>query len=225
MSSTYENTAYGFSFQYPVTWTVEEVVGETVEDGVKLADAVILIQDRLKIAVQYQHKSDPTQIAWDGSLATGGMVFSGATLGDPVTVLGEETHKLVWTYNGGVKAIAVNTTGKGSGPVLSITLADSSAGHSSERASLRVGGAVSRAMCARPPGKRPGIGAGAGHRREARRSSGAAQPHGPEHRRDAAITQPLTGASKRLPRTSQHQSSFQNCNTLFSDGYTATALS
>jgi hypothetical protein len=125
---TYENAAYGFSFQYPATWAVEEVVGETVEQGgvQKLADGVVLTQGRFKIVVQYQLKSDPTQIAWGGSEMTGGLAYGEATLGEPVTLLGEETHKLIWAYNGGIKAIAVNTTGESADLVLSITLADGS---------------------------------------------------------------------------------------------------
>lgn len=123
---TYENTPYGFSFQYPAAWTVEEVAGETMEDGTKLADAVVLRQGQFAIVVQYQLKSDPAQVAWGGSLVPGGLGYAEATLGDRVTLLGEETHKHVWSYNGGIKAIAVNTTGRIEDLVLSITLADSS---------------------------------------------------------------------------------------------------
>jgi hypothetical protein len=43
-----------------------------------------------------------------------------------VTLLGEETYKHVWTYNGGIKAISVNNTGKSVDLLLNITLADSS---------------------------------------------------------------------------------------------------
>lgn len=123
---TYENATYGFSFQYPASWTVEEVAGEAVEDGVKLADAVVLRQGQFAIVVQYQFKSDPAQIAWGGDLVPGGLGYAEATLGESVTLLGEETHKHVWTYDGGVKAIAVNTTGKYADLILSITLADTS---------------------------------------------------------------------------------------------------
>jgi hypothetical protein len=87
---------------------------------------VVLRQGQFAIVVQYQRKSDPAQIAWGGSLGPGGLGYAEATLGDRVTLLGEETHKNVWTYDGGVKAIAVNTTGKGSDLILSITLADGS---------------------------------------------------------------------------------------------------
>jgi len=123
---TYESAAHGFSFQYPAAWTVEEVVGEMMDDGTKLADAVVLTQGKFKIIVQHQRKSDPAPTAWGGSLMPGGLGYSESTLGDPVTVLGEDTHKLIWTYNGAIKAVAVNTTGKGSDLVLSITLADGS---------------------------------------------------------------------------------------------------
>jgi len=123
---TYENTSYGFSFQHPATWTVEEVAGEAMEDDVKLADAVALRQGKFAIVIQYQRKSDPAQIAWGGSLVPGGLGYAEATLGDRVTLLGEETHKHVWTYDDGIKAIAVNTTGKSADLILSITLGDSS---------------------------------------------------------------------------------------------------
>jgi hypothetical protein len=121
---TYENASCGFSFQYPASWTVEEVAGEPVEDDVKLADAVVLRQGAFAIVVQYQFKSDPAQIAWDGDFVPGGLGYAEATLGAPVTLLGEDTHKLVWAYDGGVKAMEVNTTGKTADLLLSITLSD-----------------------------------------------------------------------------------------------------
>jgi len=124
---TYENASCGFSFQYPASWTVEEVVGEIVEDDVKLADAVVLRQGVFAIVVQYQFKSDPAQIAWGGDFVPGGLGYAEATLGAHVRLLGEETHKNVWAYDGGVKAIEVNTTGKYADLILSITLADTSA--------------------------------------------------------------------------------------------------
>jgi len=123
---TYENTAYQFSFQYPATWAVEEVVGETMDDGTKLADAVVLTQGKFKIIIQHQRKSDPAPTAWGGSLVPGGMGYGEAILADPVTLLGEDTRKLIWTYNGGIKAVEVNTHGEYADLVLSITLADSS---------------------------------------------------------------------------------------------------
>jgi hypothetical protein len=127
----YENAAYGFSFQYPASWTIEEVTGETIDTDSqvsKLADAVIIRQGKFAIVVQYQRKSDPAQIAWGGNLVPGGLGYAEATLGDRVTLLGEETYKYVWTYDGGIKAIEVNTTGKTADLVLSITLGDSSVG-------------------------------------------------------------------------------------------------
>jgi hypothetical protein len=127
-TSTYEDTSYGFSLQYPATWTVEVIAGETTKDGVRLADAVILSQDPFRIVVQYQLKSDPDQIAWGGSLVPGGLGYAEAVLGDRVTLLGEHTYKHVWTYDGGIKAIEVNTTGKNADLVLSVTLDDCTVG-------------------------------------------------------------------------------------------------
>ena len=122
---TYENSASGFSFQYPASWTVEEVLGEAVENDVKLADAVVLRQGTFAIVVQYQRKSDPAQIAWGGSFVSGGLGYAEATLGDRVMLLGERTYKYIWTDDDDTKAIAVNTTGQNADLVLSITLADS----------------------------------------------------------------------------------------------------
>jgi hypothetical protein len=66
-------------------------------------------------------------VVWGGDLLPGGMGYAEATMGAPLTLLGEETRKLVWTYDGETRAIEVNTTGKGAALLLSITLADSSA--------------------------------------------------------------------------------------------------
>lgn len=123
---TYENAAHRFSFQYPASWRVEEVTGEIVEEGVRLADSVILTRDEFAIVVQFQRKSDPAQIAWGGDDVPGGMGYAEATLGERVTLLGEETYRYVWMVDGGLKAVEVNTHGKSADLILSITLADGS---------------------------------------------------------------------------------------------------
>jgi len=124
---SYTNEAYGFSFQHPADWTVEEVSGKEVEDGVRLADAVMLSQGTFRIVVQYQRKSESAQIAWGGDLVPGGMGYVEATLGKPVTLLDEETYTNVWADDDGIKAVEVNTTGETRDLVLSITLADGGA--------------------------------------------------------------------------------------------------
>ncbi len=125
-TSSYTNEAYGFSFQHPADWTIEEVPGKEVEDGVRLADAVMLNQGKFRIVIQYQHKSESAQVAWGGDLVPGGMGYAEATLGKPVTLLGEETHLNVWSDDDGIKAVEVNTTGKTRDLILSIAMADSS---------------------------------------------------------------------------------------------------
>jgi hypothetical protein len=94
----------------------------------RLADAVVLSQDPFRIVVQYQRKSDPAQITWGGSLVPGGLGYAESTLGDRVTLLGERTYKHVWTYDGDMRAIEINTTGKNADLVLSITLGDCTVG-------------------------------------------------------------------------------------------------
>ena len=123
-TTIYENPQYGFSFEVPADWEVEEIEGETIEDDVRLADSVVVQQGKFAIVVQYQRKSDPAQVAWGGSFLPGGLGYAEATLGERVTLLGEETYKNVWADAAGVKAIEVNTTGKNADLILSITLAD-----------------------------------------------------------------------------------------------------
>jgi hypothetical protein len=126
---TYENTSYGFSFQYPATWTVEEVAGGTVDAGseiIELADGVILSQSKFAIVVQYLRKSDPNQVGWDGRHQPVDLFFGDAVLGDKVTVMGVETHKRIWTYNDGIKAVFVEVIPQAEDLVFHITLGDSS---------------------------------------------------------------------------------------------------
>jgi hypothetical protein len=128
-TATYKNATYGFSFQYPATWTVEEVEGGTVDTGAemaKLADAVILRKGKLSIVVQYLRKSDPDQIAWGGRHQPIDLGFGDAVLGDRVTVLGVETHKRIWSYNDGIKAVFVEVVADAADLVLQITLGDTS---------------------------------------------------------------------------------------------------
>jgi hypothetical protein len=124
---TYENADDGFSFQYPTTWALEEVAGATMEDGVKIADAVILVQDTFNLIVQYQRKSDPTPVAWGGGLLPADMGYQESVLSDPVTVVGVETHERIWTYDEGVKAVLVDVVNPTSDLVFQISLTDGSA--------------------------------------------------------------------------------------------------
>jgi hypothetical protein len=125
-ASTYRNESQRFSFQYPASWTVEEVPGQEMADGMRLADAVVLSEGKFRIVVQYQRKSESAQVAWGGDLVPGGAGYAEATLGKPVTLLGEETYLYVWSDDDGTKAVEVNTTGKTRDLMLSITLADGS---------------------------------------------------------------------------------------------------
>jgi len=123
----YKNDAAGFSFQYPTTWTTEEVVGETMEDGTKIADAVVLSQDTFNLVVQYQRKSDPTPTAWGGDLLPADMGYSESILGDRVTVAGVETHKRIWNDDEGIKAVIVAVVNPTEDLLFDISLTDSSA--------------------------------------------------------------------------------------------------
>jgi hypothetical protein len=124
---TYENDIAGFSFHYPATWSAEEVVGETMQDGTKIADAIVLSHDTFKLVVQYQRKSDPTPIAWGGDLLPADMGYPESVLGDRVTVTGVETHKRIWTDDEGIKAVMVAVVNPTEDLLFDISLTDGSA--------------------------------------------------------------------------------------------------
>jgi hypothetical protein len=64
--ASYVNSAYGFSFQYPASWTLAEVPERKTEVG-KCADTVVLTQDTLAITIQVLHPSQCCeQVAWCG---------------------------------------------------------------------------------------------------------------------------------------------------------------
>jgi hypothetical protein len=124
---TYENEEAGFSFQHPATWAIDEVTGETMEDGVKIADAVVLSQGTLNLIVQYQRKSDPTLVAWGGGLLPADMGYQESVLGDRVTVVGVETHKRIWADDEEIKAVTVAVVNPTSDLLFDISLTDGSA--------------------------------------------------------------------------------------------------
>jgi hypothetical protein len=122
---TYE--AAGFSFQYPPAWTAEEVVGETMEDGVKIADAVVLSEGTFNLIIQYQRRSDPNPVAWGGGLLPADMGYQESVLGERVTVAGVETHKRIWVDDEGIKAVVVAVVNPTSDFLFDISLTDGSA--------------------------------------------------------------------------------------------------
>jgi hypothetical protein len=123
----YENETVGFSFQYPSTWTAEEVVGETMEDGMKIADAVVLSQGTFNLIVQYQRRSAPTPTAWGGDLLPADMGYQESVLGERVSVAGVETHKRIWTDDEGIKAVVVAAVNPTSDLLFEISLTDGNA--------------------------------------------------------------------------------------------------
>jgi hypothetical protein len=124
---TYENEAASFSFQYPAAWTLEEVEGETMEDGTKIADAVVLSQGTFNLIIQYQRKSDPNPVAWGGRLLPGDMAYQESILGDRVTAAGVETYKRIWADDEGIKAVMVAVVNPNADLVFDISLTDGSA--------------------------------------------------------------------------------------------------
>jgi hypothetical protein len=129
----YENARLGFTFQVPAGWQVDEVAGQVLEEKAgdgsaapRLADAVVLRQGALAIVIQYMRKSDMGAVVWGGSGVPGGLGYAEAIAGDPLTLLGEQTQKLIWEVDGEVKAVAVSTSGESADLILSVTLADSS---------------------------------------------------------------------------------------------------
>lgn len=104
---TYENAEYGFTFQHPAGWAMEEVEGGMADLGgetAKLSDSVVLSRGELAIVLQVQHKATPF---WEDSRLPADLFFGDAVLGEKVTVMGVETQKRIWTYDDGIKAVFV----------------------------------------------------------------------------------------------------------------------
>jgi hypothetical protein len=128
--ASYENAAYGFSFQYPVRWTLEEVPGQAFPHDpnqpagaspARCADAVLLHQGEVEIAVHYA----PARAPEDGPVAWCElMVLRAATDQDTVQVMGREVRRAAMTDQGAVKAVFVSYVNEEADLVLQITLRD-----------------------------------------------------------------------------------------------------
>ena len=124
--ATYTNDDFGFTFQYPADWALEVIPREALNEGPGspewLADAVVLNKGKLAISIQHIRMSE--SVAWDGRHAGG--PYQEAITGDPLTLIGQDTHKLVWIYSDGIKAIQVQAVSEDANLALTITLRDSS---------------------------------------------------------------------------------------------------
>ena len=120
----YTNDDFGFSFQYPADWALEIVPRKALEGGGIWADAVVLHKDKMAISIQYMHTSGAEGVGWGG--VGGGGPYDQATVGNKVTLIGQEAQKWVWTYNGGIKAIQVQAVSRDANLALTITLCDDS---------------------------------------------------------------------------------------------------
>jgi hypothetical protein len=120
----YTNDDFGFSFQYPADWALEIVPSKALEGGGIWADAVVLHKDKMAISIQYMHTSSAEGVGWGG--VGGGGPYDQATVGNKVTLIGQEAQKWVWTYNGGIKAIQVQAVSRDANLALTITLCDDS---------------------------------------------------------------------------------------------------
>ena len=125
--TSYTNDDFGFTFQYPADWTLEIVPRRALDEGPGspqwLADVIVLNKGKMAISIQHIRMSE--SVAWDGRYAGGGPYQEAAT-GDSLTLIGQDTHKMVWTYNGGIKAIEVQAVNQDADLVLQIALYDAS---------------------------------------------------------------------------------------------------
>lgn len=127
--ASYENEAYGFSFQYPATWTLEEAPGRKLDTGgqpagaapARCADAVLLHQGEIEIAVHYAPARPPADgpVAWCEL-----MVLRDATDQDTVQVMGREALRAAMTDQGAVKAVFVSYVNEEADLIVQITLRD-----------------------------------------------------------------------------------------------------
>jgi hypothetical protein len=122
---SYTNDDFGFTFQYPANWALEEIPRQALDDGPGspqwLAGAVVLTQGKLAISIQHVRISEPA--AWDGGY--GGGPYDEATYGDSLTLIGQDIYELIWNYNNGIKAIEVQAVNEDADLALTITLRDS----------------------------------------------------------------------------------------------------
>ena len=123
---TYTDSDFGFTFKYPANWELVIIPRRSLDEGPGspqwLADAVVLTKENLAISIQHVRMSE--QVGWDGSRMAG--PYQEAITGDPLTLIGQEINKLVWTYNDGIKAIEVQAVNPDADLVLTITLRDNS---------------------------------------------------------------------------------------------------
>jgi len=123
---TYTDSDFGFTFTYPANWELVVIPRRSLDAGPGspqwLADAIVLIKENLAISIQHLRMSE--QVGWDGSRMAG--PYQEAITGDPLTLIGQEINKLVWTYNDGIKAIEVQAVNPDADLVLTITLRDNS---------------------------------------------------------------------------------------------------
>jgi hypothetical protein len=125
--ATHTNDDFGFTFQYPADWALEVIPRKTLDEGPGspqwLADAIVLNKGKLAISIQHIRMSE--SVAWDGQL-TGSGPYQEAITGDPLILIGQDTHKLIWAYNDGIKAIQVQAVNEAADLALTIALYDGS---------------------------------------------------------------------------------------------------
>ena len=127
--ASYENDAYGFSFQYPATWTLEEVPGRTLDQGTdppgatpaRCADAVVLRQGEVEIGIHYApaHMPDEGPVAWCDL-----MIIREPTDQDTVQMMGQDAMRAAMADQGAVKAAFVRYVNEEADLVVQITLRD-----------------------------------------------------------------------------------------------------
>jgi hypothetical protein len=105
--ASYENEEYGFSFQYPATWTLEEVPGQELPEepgrpAGRCSNTIVLSQGTLVIQIQYLRGAD-------GPFWCGGTVGSilGPTDRAEAMVMGQSARRVWLEHEDAVKAVDV----------------------------------------------------------------------------------------------------------------------
>jgi hypothetical protein len=124
----YTNDEFGFAFQYPADWSLEVVAREPADGGEGmpqwLADAVVLSQGEWSISIQYIRISELGSVAWNGNLGGGGLYQEAQR--EPVTLMGQEVQKMVWTDGEGIQAMGLQVVIEAADLALQIALYDNS---------------------------------------------------------------------------------------------------
>jgi hypothetical protein len=106
--ASYDNQEFGFGFQYPATWTLEEIPGQPLPEepgrpAGRCSNTIVLSQGTLAIQIQYLRGADGLYWCGVGTVAT----ILEPTHKEQVTVMGQPARRNALADQDAVKAVDV----------------------------------------------------------------------------------------------------------------------